>query len=219
MKCSDVERWGIGKASVECPRGCCPAATLASGCFDDAQRAGLLTMEGTPPDALLAKPLWLVDATSVASLVPSTESQRCPITQALVGHQDTYEQARLFNPVPSFCSGGPGMTSARLSAVSSVPPPSEPAYVLMIRKGSMCPTRECVRSFRKTQPNGGTAMNTPAPLPVWALQRVASVLEMESQNLALRINAVDLARRTGLSKSLARRCLRQLEERTIPSER
>ena len=192
--------------------GSYPAETLARGCFDDAQRAGLLTMEGTPPDALLAKPLWLVDATSVASLVLSKESQGCPITQALGGHQDTYEQARLFNPAPSFCSGGPGMTSARLSAVSSVPPSNEPS----IRKGDYV---ECVRSFRKTQPNGGTAMNTPAPLPVWALQRVASVLEMESQNLALRINAVDLARRTGLSKSLARRCLRQLEERAIPSER
>ncbi|WP_454812889.1 helix-turn-helix domain-containing protein [Paenarthrobacter nitroguajacolicus] len=53
-------------------------------------------------------------------------------------------------------------------------------------------------------------LNTKATLPVWAVQRVAAVLEAERFRNPPRTNAVEVARRTGLSKSLARRCLKQL---------
>jgi hypothetical protein len=81
-----------------------------------------------------------------------------------------------------------------------------------------------VRNGRREQPrglpfDGSTAVNTQAPLPLWAIQRVATVLASESGNLALRTDALDLARRTGLSKSLARRCLRQLEKQKIATQR
>jgi hypothetical protein len=81
-----------------------------------------------------------------------------------------------------------------------------------------------VRNGRRDQPKGlppdrSTAVSAQAPLPVWAMQRVATALASESGNLALRPDALDLARRTGLSKSLARRCLRQLEKQKIAAQR
>jgi hypothetical protein len=60
------------------------------------------------------------------------------------------------------------------------------------------------------RPVGGTRMNSKAPLPSWAIQRVATVLKAEGHEGGPRQTAVDLARRTGLSKSLARRCLNYL---------
>lgn len=53
-------------------------------------------------------------------------------------------------------------------------------------------------------------MSSQAPLPAWAIQRVATVLKAEDHEGGPRKSAVDLARRTGLSKSLARRCLNYL---------
>jgi DNA-binding IclR family transcriptional regulator len=47
------------------------------------------------------------------------------------------------------------------------------------------------------------------------MQRVATIIESEPRDLTLRTDAVRLARRTGLSKSLARRCLRQLEKQKV----
>lgn len=52
-------------------------------------------------------------------------------------------------------------------------------------------------------------MSVQATLPAWAIQRVAAALDAEHRDGGPR-TAVDLARRTGLSKSLARRCLNQL---------
>ncbi|MEX5262218.1 hypothetical protein [Kocuria sp. CPCC 205263] len=43
-------------------------------------------------------------------------------------------------------------------------------------------------------------------LPKWAVQRVAAVLKTERGAGRRTMNPADLARRTGLSKSLARRC-------------
>jgi DNA-binding IclR family transcriptional regulator len=43
-------------------------------------------------------------------------------------------------------------------------------------------------------------------LPQWAVQRVATVLQAERGTGQRTLNPADLARRTGLSKSLARRC-------------
>ena len=48
-------------------------------------------------------------------------------------------------------------------------------------------------------------------LPKWALQRVTSVLQTQRDAGAPAMSAADLARRTGLSKSLARRCLTQVK--------
>lgn len=52
-------------------------------------------------------------------------------------------------------------------------------------------------------------MSTQTPLPAWAIQRVAAALDAETRDGGQR-TAVELARRTGLSKSLTRRCLSQL---------
>ncbi|WP_120520355.1 helix-turn-helix domain-containing protein [Arthrobacter celericrescens] len=52
-------------------------------------------------------------------------------------------------------------------------------------------------------------MSTQTTLPAWAIQRVAAALDAEHRDGGPK-TAVDLARRTGLSKSLARRCLDQL---------
>jgi hypothetical protein len=82
-----------------------------------------------------------------------------------------------------------------------------PAIVGLTEKGSI-----------KTS-GGGAAAGSPASLPVWAIRRVATVLDMEPRDPARRTDAVDLARRTGLSKSLARRCLRQLQGRKMPPRR
>lgn len=56
--------------------------------------------------------------------------------------------------------------------------------------------------------DGSLARRRSTP-PGWAVQRVAGVLETEQQT-GRRTNTIDLARRTGLSKSLARRCLNHL---------
>ncbi|MGO4584621.1 helix-turn-helix domain-containing protein [Arthrobacter sp. 2RAF6] len=55
-------------------------------------------------------------------------------------------------------------------------------------------------------------MSPQASLPAWAIQRVATVLEAENREGRPKGTAVDLARRAGLSKSLARRCLNQLRD-------
>jgi IclR helix-turn-helix domain len=47
---------------------------------------------------------------------------------------------------------------------------------------------------------------TQQQLPTWAVQRVAAVLQAERRTGRRTMNPADLARRTGLSKSLARRC-------------
>ena len=47
---------------------------------------------------------------------------------------------------------------------------------------------------------------TQQELPKWAVQRVSSVLQAERGAGRRTMNPADLARRTGLSKSLARRC-------------
>lgn len=52
-------------------------------------------------------------------------------------------------------------------------------------------------------------MSTQTSLPAWAIQRVAAALDAERRD-GTSETAVDLARRTGLSKSLTRRCLNQL---------
>jgi hypothetical protein len=56
----------------------------------------------------------------------------------------------------------------------------------------------------------GTVMHGRSAPPGWAVQRVAGALETERQ-AGRRTNTVDLARRTGLSKSLARQCLNHLQ--------
>ncbi|MEU6114423.1 helix-turn-helix domain-containing protein [Streptomyces sp. NPDC047117] len=57
----------------------------------------------------------------------------------------------------------------------------------------------------------------PGGLPPWALRRAASVLSIEGARAGnglpagtARLTAAELARRTGLSRSLARRCLHRL---------
>lgn len=52
-------------------------------------------------------------------------------------------------------------------------------------------------------------MSAQTSLPAWAIQRVAAALDAEPRD-GVPTSAVDLARRTGLSKSLTRRCLSQL---------
>lgn len=47
-------------------------------------------------------------------------------------------------------------------------------------------------------------------LPAWAVQRVAAALETQRNAGKSSVDPADLARRTGLSKSLARRCLNQV---------
>ena len=64
-------------------------------------------------------------------------------------------------------------------------------------------------------PGGSAALTLQPSLPLWAMQRVATIIESEPRDLTLRTDAVRLARRTGLSKSLARRCLRQLEKQKV----
>lgn len=49
-------------------------------------------------------------------------------------------------------------------------------------------------------------------LPSWAVQRVATALESQRKTGKTSVNPADLARRTGLSKSLTRRCLNQLRQ-------
>ncbi|WP_461175153.1 helix-turn-helix domain-containing protein [Arthrobacter sp. Z1-9] len=51
-------------------------------------------------------------------------------------------------------------------------------------------------------------------LPVWALQRTATYLEALERTETRGADPVELARRTGLSKGLARRCLRHLQQQT-----
>lgn len=47
-------------------------------------------------------------------------------------------------------------------------------------------------------------------LPAWAVQRVATALETQRNAGKTSVDPADLARRTGLSKGLARRCLNQV---------
>lgn len=47
-------------------------------------------------------------------------------------------------------------------------------------------------------------------LPPWALQRVSTALQVQQKLGVTSVSHSDLARRTGLSKSLARRCLNQI---------
>ncbi|MGI5473165.1 helix-turn-helix domain-containing protein [Streptomyces sp. CA-132043] len=63
----------------------------------------------------------------------------------------------------------------------------------------------------------------PGGLPPWALRRAASVLSVEAARAGdalpagtapARLNVAELARRTGLSRSLARRCLHRLRPDT-----
>ncbi|NMR29157.1 hypothetical protein [Crystallibacter degradans] len=56
----------------------------------------------------------------------------------------------------------------------------------------------------------GTLAHRRSTPPGWAVQRVAGALETEQQ-AGRRTNTIDLARRTGLSKGLARRCLNHLQ--------
>lgn len=51
-----------------------------------------------------------------------------------------------------------------------------------------------------------------SPPPIWALQRVATVLE-RSPDLAQGRNAKHIAQKTGISKSLARSCIIYLATR------
>lgn len=50
-------------------------------------------------------------------------------------------------------------------------------------------------------------------LPGWAIVRVAAALDAQETSIGRTLSPGDLARRTGLSKSLARRCLAQLHNR------
>jgi hypothetical protein len=56
----------------------------------------------------------------------------------------------------------------------------------------------------------GTLAQHRSTPPGWAVHRVAGALETE-QEAGRRTNTINLARRTGLSKSLARRCLKHLQ--------
>ena len=60
-------------------------------------------------------------------------------------------------------------------------------------------------------------MTAERSLPSWAVQRVAAVLASEQRDGAGTTSPVDVARRTGLSKSLARRCLHQLRTVSRPA--
>ncbi|MDI3406428.1 hypothetical protein [Streptomyces cavernicola] len=53
--------------------------------------------------------------------------------------------------------------------------------------------------------------------PAWALRRVASALSASGRTTGtqVRADAAELAQRTGLSKSLTRRCLQWLRERPV----
>ncbi|WP_171027609.1 hypothetical protein [Pseudarthrobacter sp. NamE2] len=53
--------------------------------------------------------------------------------------------------------------------------------------------------------------STPRLLPKWALQRVAAYLEHHEKSRDGQPDPLQLAQRTGLSKSLARQCLRELQ--------
>ena len=55
-------------------------------------------------------------------------------------------------------------------------------------------------------------MTSGAGLPKWALQRVAAYLDRQHSSGTGRTDALQLAQRTGLSKSLARRCLRKVQQ-------
>ncbi|WP_190243066.1 hypothetical protein [Arthrobacter globiformis] len=55
---------------------------------------------------------------------------------------------------------------------------------------------------------------TNAPkLPKWALQRVSAYLDDQSRGGEGKTDPLHLAQRTGMSKSLARLCLRELQQR------
>ena len=60
-------------------------------------------------------------------------------------------------------------------------------------------------------------MTAQRSLPAWAVQRVAAVLASGQRDGAVTADALEVARRTGLSKSLARRCLYQLRAESHPS--
>lgn len=64
-------------------------------------------------------------------------------------------------------------------------------------------------------PDWTTIMTPQTQLPAWAIQRVATILESQNREGAQLNSAVDLARRSGLSKNLARRCLNHLQN--VPS--
>jgi len=51
-------------------------------------------------------------------------------------------------------------------------------------------------------------------LPKWALQRVAAYLDQQDGPGNGRTDTLRIAQRTGLSKSLARRCLRELQQQS-----
>jgi len=48
-------------------------------------------------------------------------------------------------------------------------------------------------------------------LPAWALQRVATLLSAQERTEKKSASAEDMARRAGLSKSLTRRCIKQIK--------
>jgi hypothetical protein len=50
-------------------------------------------------------------------------------------------------------------------------------------------------------------------LPVWAVRRVETILSRELSGERTAIRAEDLARRAGLSKNLARRCMKHVGRR------
>ncbi|WP_077488836.1 hypothetical protein [Sinomonas mesophila] len=60
-------------------------------------------------------------------------------------------------------------------------------------------------------------MTAERSLPAWAVQRVAAVLASGQREGGASADAVEVARRTGLSKSLARRCLYQLRTESGPA--
>lgn len=62
-----------------------------------------------------------------------------------------------------------------------------------------------------TTPGSWNARNSGIGLPKWALQRVAAYLHHGRGPGNEQTDTLQLAQRTGLSKSLARRCLRELE--------
>jgi hypothetical protein len=54
---------------------------------------------------------------------------------------------------------------------------------------------------------------SPRTVPAWALQRVSTAVDTRSGPGHRSINPAEVARRTGLSKSLVRQCLYLLKQR------
>lgn len=70
------------------------------------------------------------------------------------------------------------------------------------------------RTGDKAHPEAPTAVLTRVRPPMWAIRRVETLVGGEGQGVRKAIGAEELARRAGMSKSLARRCMEHLARAT-----